>query len=288
MNLERSHMFGSPLHNMFFMYFTVHAHEDRHGTGLMYQIGASYDDGGSPKGTVMLSCRECDYDVCPECVKSKGDEVVCPGKHETKEEETPYDGVHCQLCSKHPVATLQKHMGDVLNKYFPKPPPHAMARIFDESTYQWNYTIAVSNMGGGADLFSANGECATNLADHFKWDKDILTDIFKALVKTAEEDKVMVEGELDLLNALGGLWEIDNPEQLYSDNVEFREPPPKPKIEFDDDGDPLCLECGGSMYKPMASVGVSMTFGPGGVTQRPIDDTNTWICNDCGYSFDID
>lgn len=288
MNLERTHMFGSPLHNIFYLYFTVHAHEDRHGTGLMYQIGASYDDEGSPKGTVMLSCRECDWDVCPECVKSKSEELSCPGNHETKEEETLHDGCHCSLCSKHPVATLQKHIGGVLDKYFPKPPAHAMARIFNESTYQWNYTIAAGRFGG-PDLFSVNGDCATNLADYLKWDKDALTEIFKAFVKTAEEDKVMVEGELGLLNSLGGLWEIDNPEQFYSDNVEFREPPPKPKIEFDDNGEPLCLECGGSMSQPMIAGGHSITFGPGGVTQGPIDtDTNNWICNDCGYSFDVD
>ena len=36
-------MLGSPLHWVFFLYFTVHAHEDRHGTGVIYQLGEMVD-----------------------------------------------------------------------------------------------------------------------------------------------------------------------------------------------------------------------------------------------------
>ena len=63
----------------------------------------------------------------------------------------------------------------------------------------------------------------------------------------------------------------------------------KPKIEFDDAGDPLCLDCGGPTYQPIGAVGATMTFGPGGVTYGTTDDNdNHWICEDCGYSFDVD
>ena len=50
-------MFGSPLHWVYFLYFTVHAHEDRHGTGLLYQMG---DTGSIPKGSKGLVCEKCD------------------------------------------------------------------------------------------------------------------------------------------------------------------------------------------------------------------------------------
>ena len=287
MNLERPQMFGSPLHSIIFLYFTVHAHEDRHGNGVIYQMGGAVEK--FPKGTIMLACRECNWDACPDCVKSKDKaELVCPGNHKTQKEKTPNDGYYCSVCGGDPSTTIQKHMGDILDKYFPKPPEHVMARVFTESASHWNYTIAAADFGG-PDFFSVNGDCATTVADFVKWDNEILTNIFKTFVRTAEEDKVMVAGELSLLNNLAELWNIDNPENLYSDDIEYRDPPPKPKIEFDDDGDPLCLECGANTYQPIGAVSASMTFGPGGVTYgNPNDNDNHWICEDCGYSFDVD
>jgi hypothetical protein len=32
--------------------------------------------------------------------------------------------------------------------------------------------------------------------------------------------------------------------------------------------------------------GASITFGPGGITQAPLDN-DQWSCDDCGYSLDL-
>ena len=280
-------MFGSPLHWVYFLYFTVHAHEDRHGNGLIYQMG---DTGSIPEGSKGLICGKCDWLACDECIEKHGKGLTCFEGHVLKKWTAEREGSGCDSCGRgsHPAHYIEKHMGGVLEKYFPRPPVHVLQRIFTESASHWNYTLCAGDFGG-PDFFAVNGDCAINLADKFEWDEEILLDIFKAFVSTAEKDKVLMPGERALLDNLAGAWNIENPGELYSDDIEFRELPPKPKIEVNDDGEPLCLDCAGSMSQPHSfACGVSITFGPGGVTQGPIEtDTNNWICDDCGYSFDF-
>ena len=280
-------MFGSPLHWVYFLYFTVHAHEDRHGTGLIYQMG---DTGSIPEGSKGLICEKCDWLGCDECIEKHGKGLTCFEGHDLKKWTAEREGAACDLCGRgsHPAHYIEKHMGGVLEKYFPRPPVEVLQRIFTESASHWNYTLCAGDFGA-PDFFAVNGDCAINLADKFEWDEDILLDIFKAFVSAAEKDKVLMSGERALLDNLAGAWNIENPRELYSEDIEFRELPSKPKIEVNDDGEPLCLDCGGSTSQPSSfACGVSITFGPGGVTQGPIEtDTNNWICDDCGYSFDF-
>lgn len=278
-------MQGSPLHWVFFLYFTVHAHEDRHGTGVIYQLG---DNGHIPVGSKCRICKECEphWVACDQCINAHGSDLKCLEKHSTENCIADVDGWGCDMCGRgsHPAHYIEKHMGGVLEKYFPKPPKEVLQRIFTEAASHWNYTLCSR---GSSDFFSVNGECAVNLADKFEWDDKILLDIFRGFVEAAEHDRVIVEGERALLDSLAGVWQIEEPEKYYSSDIEYRDPPEKTKIKFDDNGDPVCPECGGHMCQPfMYGFGVSITFGPGGITESPMD-TNNWVCDDCGYSLDL-
>ena len=274
-------MQGSPLHWVFFLYFTVHAHEDRHGSGVIYQLG---DNGHIPNGAKVLICKDCDWIACDQCIVENDSDLKCFQDHTLEDFIAEGEGLGCDQCGRgsHPAHYIEKHMGGVLEKYFPKPPDAVLQRIFTEAASHWNYTLC-SN--GSSDFFAVNGECAINLAEKFEWDDKILLDVFKSFVNAAEKDKVMVAGERALLDSLADVWQIQNPEKYFSDDVEYREPPQKTKIEFDDAGDPICPDCGGHMGKSFMC-GASITFGPGGITQAPLDN-DQWSCDDCGYSLDL-
>lgn len=62
-----------------------------------------------PKGTLMQSCHQCNYDLCIECFQTFSPEKTCPGKHQLVPFTTPTYDYTCNQCgSKHTK-------GDTLN-----------------------------------------------------------------------------------------------------------------------------------------------------------------------------
>lgn len=53
-----------------------------------------------PKGTVMGSCRKCNFDMCPSCREKQATTPKCPSGHALEMIRTPEPGYTCDACKK--------------------------------------------------------------------------------------------------------------------------------------------------------------------------------------------
>ena len=233
----KRHLSGIPtsLHWIYFLYFTVHAHEDRHGTGVLYQ-------------------REWGKDYGPL-------------------ENYPQGGY-----------SLSKNIGEVLEKYFPKPPDKVRERMYIETAVHWNTRIALSAINSNSDsVYGVSDDCASKLAVKFNRNMEILLEIFKAFVKTIEVDNRILRGEQMILSKIAEIWKIENPKSFYSDDVKLIEPPKLKGCKKYEGGIPICPKCGDFMEQLSRYNRFEFNKEYYEQLERPIEE-EPWSCESCNFS----
>ena len=226
---------STSIHWIYFLYFTVHAHEDRPGTGVLYQ-------------------REWGKDYGPL-------------------ESYPQGGY-----------SLNKNMGSVLEKYFPKPPDKVKKRIYIETAVHWNTRIALSNIDHeSVGVYGVSDDCANRLAVKFNRSVEILLEIFKAFVKTIESDNRILIGEQMMLSKIAEIWKIEKPQSYYSDNVKFIEPPKLKGCKRYEGGIPICPKCGDFMEQLSRYNRFDFNKEYYEQLQNPIDK-EPWSCGGCAFA----
>ena len=226
---------ATSIHWIYFLYFTVHAHDDRHGTGVLYQ-------------------REW-------------------GKDHGPLENYPQGGY-----------SLSKNIGEVLEKHFSKPPDKVKERMYIETAVHWNTRIALSAIDSNSvGVYGVSDECANKLAKKFNWNQDILVDILRALVKTVEQDKIVVVGEREIIHKIAKIWEIENSESFYSDDIKFIEPPKVKGCKRYEGGIPICPKCGDFMEQLSRYNRFEFNKEYYEQLQNPIDK-EPWSCGGCAFT----
>ena len=104
-----------------------------------------------------------------------------------------------------------------------------------------------------------------------------------ALVRTVEQDKIVVVGELEIIDKIAKIWKIKKSGSFYSDGIKFIDPPKVKGCKRYEGGIPICPKCDNFMEQLSRYNRFEFNKEYYEQLQKPIDE-EPWSCGGCAFT----